>query len=73
MPDMKKLDDVLESLEFCRTHPEAGDCDGCDYGGYSIVICESLVNDAIELLCELSGHSASNVEEGDDRACALKS
>lgn len=49
MPDRNK---VIGELEYCRHNPKCNACDRCQYGGRSIMTCESLVDDAIALLKE---------------------
>lgn len=47
---MKSREKVAEALEFCLKNQRGYDCGECPYGGRSSVICDDLINDAINAL-----------------------
>lgn len=49
---MTDLEKVIGELEYCRHNPKCDACEKCQYGGRSIMTCESLVDDSLALLKE---------------------
>jgi hypothetical protein len=45
-------DRIIESLEYCYKNQKSIDCENCEYGGRSFLICERLVDDILALLKE---------------------
>lgn len=43
---------VINSLEYCISSPLSNDCNTCEYGGKSVVICERLIQEVLALLKE---------------------
>ena len=49
---MSDKEKVINSIKYCINHPLCIDCDACNYGGESSVICDRLIQDALALLKE---------------------
>lgn len=49
---MSDREKVINCIKYCINHPLCIDCDACDYGGESSVICDRLIQDTLALLKE---------------------
>lgn len=49
---MMDREKVINCIKYCINHPLCIDCDACDYGGESSVICDRLIQDTLALLKE---------------------